>query len=156
MRIIVVSDTHGREYRLRDIIAAQPTAEALIFLGDGAREVEEIMAEHQNIKFFAVAGNCDFGSLLPLFDIIKIGGKQIYLCHGHSHAVKSGLEEFTKHAQNLGVDIALYGHTHQADLTYIDGLHIINPGSVGRGVTKNSYATIDIVNGQIFPNIIKI
>ncbi len=156
MRIIVISDTHGREYKLRDIIADQPEAGALICLGDGVKKVEEIMEEYPHIKFFAVRGNCDSASLHRDFDIIEMSGKELLITHGHTYGVKFGLEKFIRSAKNLGVDIALYGHTHVADNTYLHGLYILNPGSVASGNPFNSYATIDIVNGQIFQNIIRI
>ncbi len=156
MRIIVISDTHGREYRVRDIIESQPEASALICLGDGVEKVHDIMLEYPEVKFFAVRGNCDLTSSKRDFDIIKLGGKEILIAHGHTYGVKFGLESFISTAKNLGVDMALYGHTHIADKTYLDGLYIINPGSVGKGDPKKSYATIDIVEGQIFPNIINI
>ena len=156
MRIIVISDTHGREYRVRDIIESQPEASALICLGDGVKNVEDIMEEYPNMGFFAVRGNCDSAPHLRDFDIINLGGKEILIAHGHTYGVKFGLESFINTACVLGVDIALYGHTHIADSTYLDGLYIINPGSVGKGNPKKSYATIDIVDGQIFPNIINI
>lgn len=156
MRIIVVSDTHGREYRLRDILEAQPEASALICLGDGVEKVEDIMRRYPEVKLFAVRGNCDFTSDKRDFDIIKLGGKELLIAHGHTYGVKYGLESFIANAKNLGVDMALYGHTHIAHKEYLDGLHILNPGSVGKGDPRCSYATIDIVNGQIFSNIIKI
>ncbi len=155
MRIIVVSDTHGREYRIRDILESQPEAAALICLGDGVENVEDIMLEYPNIKFYGVRGNCDLTSIKQDFDIIKIGGKQLLITHGHTYGVKFGLESFIAAARNLGVDMALYGHTHLPDTTFWEGLYIINPGSVGRG-SPCSYATIDIEKGGIFPNIIKV
>ena len=156
MRIIVISDTHGREYRLRDIIADQPDAEALICLGDGVNDVEEVMEDYPNLKFFAVRGNQDPTSNRQDYDIVKLGGKQLLITHGHTYGVKFGLEKLLNTACVLGVDMVLYGHTHEAHVEYLDGLHILNPGSVGKGNSRCSYATIDIVNGQIFSNVIKI
>ena len=156
MRIVVVSDTHGREYRLRDILADQPEAEALICLGDGVKGVEELMEEYTNVKFYAVRGNCDTAPHLRDYDVLKIGGKQLLIAHGHTYGVKFGLEKFLNTACVLGVDIALYGHTHIPHNEYLDGLYILNPGSVGKGDPWCSYATIDVVKGQIFQNIVKI
>ena len=156
MRIIVISDTHGRENRVRDIIADQGEAEALICLGDGVERVEQVMQEYPHINFFAVRGNCDTNSLHRDFDIIKISGKELLIAHGHTYKVKFGLENYICTARNLGVDIALYGHTHRANNTYLDGLYLLNPGSLALGNPYNSYATIDIVKGQIFQNIIRI
>ena len=156
MRIIVISDTHGRENRLRNILADQPEAEALICLGDGVKRVEEVMEEYPHIRLFAVRGNCDASAFHRDFDILELSGKQLLIAHGHTYGEKFGMEKFLSSARNLGVDMALYGHTHVADNTYLDGLYILNPGSVALGDPYNSYATIDIVKGQIFPNIIRL
>ena len=156
MRIIVISDTHGREYKLRDILADQPEAEVLICLGDGVKGVESLMEEYPHIKFYAICGNCDVAPHLKEYDILKIAGKQLLIAHGHTYGVKFGLEKFLNTACVLGVDMALYGHTHVPHNEYLDGLHILNPGSVGKGDPKCSYVTIDIVKGQIFQNIVKI
>ena len=38
MRVLVVSDVHGRTGRLYEAIEQQPTANTVIFLGDGLRD----------------------------------------------------------------------------------------------------------------------
>ena len=67
MRILVVSDTHGNEYALRQTISTQPEAELIFHLGDGAREALSIAEEFPNRQFRMVCGNGDFGysALLP-------------------------------------------------------------------------------------------
>ncbi len=157
MRIVVVSDTHGKEYLIRSILEAQREASALIFLGDGIRGAENVMAEFPNVKFFAVRGNCDPALSGGEFDIIKLFGKQFFITHGHTLGVKASCQHLIATAKNLGVDAALYGHTHIPAAQYLDGLYLINPGSAALGRENgNSYAVIDIENGAIFPNIIKI
>jgi len=156
MRIIVISDTHGREYKIRDILADQPEADALICLGDGVKGVENMMEDYPRIKLYAVAGNCDTAPHLRDYDIIKIAGKQLLITHGHTYGVKFGIEKLLNTAGVLGVDMVLYGHTHIPHNEYLDGLYILNPGSVGKGNPSCSYATVDIVKGQIFANIVKI
>ena len=38
MRVVVLSDTHGRVERIKKVIEQQPQAELFIFLGDGLRD----------------------------------------------------------------------------------------------------------------------
>ena len=152
MRIIVISDTHGREYKLRDILADQPEAEVLICLGDGVKGVESLMEEYPHIKFYAVCGNCDVAPLKE-YDILKIAGKQLLIAHGHTYGVKFGLEKFLNTACVLGVDMALYGHTHEARVEYRDGIYLVNPGASNGAYNGSCYAVIDISKAGIMPSL---
>jgi len=42
MRILVVSDVHGRDNLFREAIESQPAARTVIFLGDGIRGAEDM------------------------------------------------------------------------------------------------------------------
>ena len=43
MRIVVMSDSHGRADRVKQVIEQQPQAELFIFLGDGLRDFRQAM-----------------------------------------------------------------------------------------------------------------
>ena len=88
MRILVVSDVHGRLDRLREVILRQPTAGTVIFLGDGLRQAEQAAEEFPDRTFYMVPGNCDFGSELIPVRQETLGGKRFYFTHGHRHDVK--------------------------------------------------------------------
>ena len=72
---------------------------------------------------------------------------RIFVTHGHAYGVKSGLGRLIDKAESVGADIALYGHSHIPDLTYMRGISAFNPGSIsmprqeGRRCT---YGTIEI------------
>ena len=107
MRILVVSDVHGRSDRLREAILRQPTAGTVIFLGDGLRQVEQAAEEFPDRIFYMVPGNCDFGSeLLPVRQE-TVGGKRFYFTHGHRHDVKYTLYRLELAAREAEADIAL-------------------------------------------------
>ena len=55
---------------------------------------------------------------------------KIYYCHGHRYSVKSGLDLLAQEAKRRGCEIALYGHTHEAKISVVDGVTLINPGSM--------------------------
>ena len=82
MRILVVSDSHGDETNLKKAIAAQPGADYIVHCGDGAREVEDLK-EFYGDKLIAVRGNCDWYSELPTVLTVELGGKKIFITHGH-------------------------------------------------------------------------
>ena len=135
MRILVVSDSHGDYRSLKKAIAAQPTAEVIVHCGDGANEVESLEIDFPEKQLIAVRGNCDWSSMLPPTEIAQVGGKRLFVTHGHLYQA--------------------YGHTHCAMNEYDDGLYIMNPGSChGYGAT---YGYIDITEkGDIVTNIVTI
>ena len=159
MRLLVISDTHGAAYNLINILEKTDNIDYLIFLGDGIREVENVLKSYPSIKLLTVAGNCDMDpfNLYKESDLAYIVGKKIFFCHGHKFYVKSGIGAITQYAKNLGADILLFGHTHTPHLKYDDGLYVINPGSLSKSRTgKNSYALIEITESGILPNIVEI
>lgn len=157
MRIIVVSDSHGRRGALFDAISAQPTARACIFLGDGERDLDDIGCCFPTLDIYAVAGNCDMASQNPALRLLELGGKRIYVTHGHNQFVKYGLQNLIDAAKSSGADVAIFGHTHQPLTQYIDGLYLLNPGSVGGVHThKSTYGIIDITPAGIMTNIVEL
>ena len=110
MRILVLSDSHGMPSRILDAVEAHPEAEALIFLGDGERDLDTVESYYHSLpNVIKVAGNCDFSSSLPLLRVVTLGGKKIYCTHGHSEHVKYGTDELLLRARQEGADIVLYG-----------------------------------------------
>lgn len=153
MRILVLSDSHGMPSRILDAVEAHPEAEALIFLGDGERDLDTAESYYHSLpNVIKVAGNCDFSSDLPLLRVVTLGGKKIYCTHGHTEHVKYGTDELLLRARQENADIVLYGHTHTGVTCYDDGLYIMNPGSIRDG----HYGMIDIVPGGIMLNEAKL
>ena len=146
MRILVVSDSHGRNMNLFAAIENEPTAEVVYFLGDGARDFEEAMLYYGSGKMFiGVQGNCDFSTNFPVTDIRTVEGKKIYATHGFQEKVKFGLFGLMENATAENCDIAIFGHTHNGEYVYEDGRHYFNPGSIKEG----NYGVIDITPGGI-------
>ncbi len=149
MRILVVSDTHGDKYALQSALWEQPEAKYVFHLGDGARELEEISAENPDRTFFGVRGNCDSEHCELLINREEtLGGRRIFFTHGHMWLAKLSPDRVVYAALERKADIALYGHTHTPLSTYVDGLYLVNPGSLGY---NKRYATIDIVTGGVMP-----
>ncbi len=158
LRILVISDSHKRTAVIDKILAAQPEAKYVFFLGDNASDIEDFEFLYPEKRFFAVSGNCDFGSLLPTVSLEIINGVKILYTHGHTFGVKYGTERLLEAAKQNGSKIVLYGHTHVSQILYEDGIYIVNPGSCSqpRDFKKPSYAVIDITEQGIMPIIVEI
>ncbi|MBQ3603010.1 MAG: metallophosphoesterase [Clostridia bacterium] len=151
-KILVVSDSHGSEWKLDEAIKTVPDAKIVFHLGDGEHEAR-LAAEKYGTKFFhLVCGNCDWGSELPPSIIDVIEGKRIYACHGHTHLVKYGTADLVAAAKEQNCSVALYGHTHNPVTNYVDGILLFNPGSIKQG----NFGTIDIAENGILPVLRKL
>jgi len=156
MKILVVSDTHGRWGALYNVIKAHPDADTVIHLGDGNDDLERIRIEFPHQTLVGVAGNCDFlaASGIRSTCVLEADGKTIFFTHGHNYRVKSGEGLVEQAARARNADICLYGHTHVPCCEFRSGLYIMNPGSVGH--PRDSQPTcgiIEINNGRITMSI---
>ena len=154
MRIVVMSDSHGRADRVKKVIEEQPEAELFIFLGDGTRDFHTAMHGVPK-EDWCVCGNCDFGSSDDYNLVSYVRDIKFYCTHGHQWNVKYNPTELIEQAKQKEGRVLLYGHTHQAFCEYQDGLYIMNPGSLGspRGSLYPTYGVIDIQGKQIVCSI---
>ena len=144
MRILVLSDTHGDFNRMMKAVTEQPNAEVIIHCGDGEEQVEYLKQNFKDKMVVGVRGNCDWGSMLPATETLRINGKTIFITHGHLY-----------NAREAKADILCFGHTHSALSMYEDGLYVLNPGSCGGYMA--SYGTIDITDkGEIITNTVAV
>lgn len=123
MRIVVMSDSHGRIDRVRQVIAQQPDAELFIFLGDGTRDFHAAMRGIPK-EDWCVCGNSDFGSDDEYILISYVKDVKFYCTHGHQWGVKYDMTELLDEAKKKEINVLLFGHTHQAYYEYRDGIHI--------------------------------
>lgn len=129
------------------------TSDYAIHLGDGAYDFLEMAPLYKNLRFVAVAGNCDkaLSTQAPASLVLDIDNVRLFLCHGHKHGVKFGTARLIKNAAAEGADIALFGHTHKAYEKYIPDakggrpIRLFNPGAAVTG----SFGLIEIKDGSI-------
>lgn len=146
MRVLVVSDTHGKHFNFDDALFETGKIDALIHLGDveGEEYYYESICECPS---YVLAGNNDYFSYNSREMEIELGGKKIFLTHGHTYGVSWSLESISREGRRRGVDIVMHGHTHKPYVKEIDGMLILNPGSLthprqeGR---KPSYIVMEI------------
>lgn len=141
MRILVVSDSHGRLDALRYAVRAEGNFAMMIHLGDGASDVQTVQSMLDGRPLLQVRGNCDLASTLPEIAVTQEGGYTLFCTHGHRQMVKYGTETLIETARQAGADIALYGHTHEPVQQYLDGLYVCNPGALMNG----RYAVVELV-----------
>ena len=61
---------------------------------------------------------------------IELGGKKIWLTHGHNYYVSLDLKVIEQEAVARGMDIVMFGHTHRPVIIVEDNITLINPGSI--------------------------
>ena len=155
MKILVVSDSHGRYDRLGTLMSMHADADEILFLGDGARDTFVLGG-----RAICVRGNCDalFAQELPSERMLWLGDFKILMMHGHEQLVKSGIDRALGYAYGKGADILLYGHTHArfekyypegarvGEVTLERPMYAFNPGSLG---DSGSFGLIEIKNGSV-------
>jgi putative phosphoesterase len=145
MQIIVMSDTHRDFHSIQEVVTKHRNADIFIHLGDGARELGKIMELYPEYKFLSVRGNCDFVATANLAGCIHCGMAKIFYTHGHMYNVKYNLETLLNAAKEIQANVVLFGHTHIPMVDYKDGLHILNPGSLGmpRAGNNSTYGVVE-------------
>ena len=152
MRIIVFADTHEDRRSMREVFRRnEDTAQVFIFLGDGVSHLNKMRIAYPDKTIYSVPGNCDDPSTGPDFDIKQIGDVKVLFTHGHNWGVKYSVERVFYKAKEVGADIALFAHTHKRFYEYVEGVHILNPGSAAfpRDGKKPCYAFIDVTPNGI-------
>ena len=147
MKILVVSDTHGRAENLRDAIAIEKP-DIIYHLGDG-QGVEERIWMMSEAPVECVCGNCDWGTNLPNEVVLDVGQHRIMLTHGHYFGVGISYDRIAQAARSKECDIVLYGHTHVPTIDYYEDLVIANPGSIAfprQNSREHTYMTILVDN----------
>ena len=148
MRILVLSDSHGNvDNMVMCVERAQP--DHILHLGDYVRDAERLAAQFPAIPMTTVPGNCDRDVVSEREKLIELGGKRILMMHGHSRAVKNGLQRAVYAAREYGADVLLFGHTHRPLVDYDGTLYVLNPGTVGARRNIATYGIITI-NSKTF------
>ena len=89
---------------------------------------------------------------------IKVGDTSIGIFHGTLEDPDEELfptapeSRFQQLAKNAGYQVQIMGHSHVPYYKVVDGVHFINPGSVGRpfdGDPRTSFAILKIASGKI-------
>ncbi|MCY6355802.1 metallophosphoesterase [Clostridium sp. ZS2-4] len=142
MLIGVVSDTHRDKSVFQKVAEVLQDTDLIIHLGDNVQDVEGIK-EYYKKKIINVRGNCDFGKKEPLELLEEVEGVKIFITHGHNYDVKYNILKLKYRAEELGADIALFGHTHVSVIEYEEGIWFMNPGSAS--LPRDAYSSVAII-----------
>ena len=159
MKLLVFSDSHGAPSSLLKAVQMhRGKCDAIIFTGDGLRDLSVLEEKYPEIPIFKVKGNCDLGAFDAESELVlNFDGIKILIIHGHNHGAKYGYERILYYAREIEADAVLFGHTHVPyDCIYeIDGkkIHLFNPGSIA---TERTFGVVNTANGILVTNVAKI
>ena len=148
MKILVLSDSHGHEMQLINIIRKYSDADAIIFLGDGEFDFEKAIKTcgvGEEKIICQVSGNRDSSGRKPKVIIREFGAMNFFMTHGDEQNIKYGLWRLIDEAKQQKCSVVLFGHTHIKSFREIDGIILINPGSVMDG----KYCVIEVEGSSV-------
>ncbi len=147
MKLVAFSDAHGNREIVERIISFNPDADYFISLGDSELPLDYLL----DLDIIPIKGNYPRDAGFVYERDFEVGGKKIFLTHGHKYGVHRDLRKLLKKAFQTDYDMVLFGHTHIAYQQKVGTVLLINPGSVtrARNQMKPSYVIINIVDNEI-------
>ncbi|KAB7708593.1 YfcE family phosphodiesterase [Bacillus aerolatus] len=147
MKVLVVSDSHGWSEILTELKERyEKEVDVMVHCGDS-----ELSDDDPAIAgYIVVRGNCDTEDEFP-YDVVEgVGGRRIFVTHGHRYDVKLSLMKLKYKAQEYGADFVFFGHSHLLGAEKIDDAIFLNPGSITlpRGRREKTYAIVEVDKQQ--------
>lgn len=129
MKVLIVSDTHGKNHYLLKTLEKVRPIDLLIHLGD-FEGGEEYIQSIASCPTEFVSGNNDFFNGFPKDKLIRIGKYKVLLTHGHRYGVNYSTNTIRDMAVKNNADIVMFGHTHVPMIDLSGDIWVINPGSL--------------------------
>ena len=150
MKVLLVSDTHGKDYYLEEALEIEKP-DFLCHMGDleGSEDYIRLVAK---CPLAMVAGNNDFWSDLNPEVAFDLAGHRIFMTHGHLYSVHSDLERLKSAGYRKGANIILFGHIHRPVLEIQGDVVVANPGSLTyprQEKRRPSYMVMDLERGKV-------
>lgn len=139
-RILLVSDTHGRDAGLLTVLDREEPFDLLIHLGD-VEGSENLIESFAKCECLFVRGNNDFFTPNPRERELDIGNYHVFMTHGHNYGVSLGYERIVDEAVSRGCEVVLCGHTHKPVDMMVKNVRIMNPGSISFPRQENHIGT---------------
>jgi len=123
IQVGVIADTHGL---LRpEAVESLRGVNVILHAGDVGDPT--ILQELVSLApVFVVRGNTDRGpwaDALPMTEVVEVGGVVFYMIHI--------LDDLDLDPGAAGIDVVVYGHSHQPMVEDREGVLFLNPGSAG-------------------------
>ncbi|MDR1868455.1 MAG: metallophosphatase family protein [Treponema sp.] len=157
-KLLVLSDTHGNITALKAVLnwakdrsPPNDTICCAAFLGDGISDLYTAAnATGFSCDWKVVGGNNDYGHQVPETAAFDFTGNRFFMCHGHRHSLYGGYHSLVSAAHSIRSNSALFGHSHVPFQKNIDGILLINPGSVGRPRSRigATFAVVECAEGE--------
>lgn len=144
MKILVVSDTHGQNDNLLEVLEREKPFDIFVHCGDSG-DLSDYIEQFVSGQVVMVRGNCDYDSFLRSEEYLEVCGHRIFITHGHNYDVTSGINLLANAAKDRGADVVLYGHTHIPEVNQLYGVSILNPGSLARPRQEGKRCTYGII-----------
>jgi uncharacterized protein len=156
VKVAVLADTHmSRLSELPNIVLETlARADVIIHLGDFT-SLEMLTDLRKMGNFYGIYGNHDrlpiLRKELKKIEVIELNGKRLGIIHGFFCPVSSQRRMkfwFKEH----NIDILLYGHTHSVLKKNLNGVLLVNPGSVicKFPATKGSFGLLTLDSSMDF------
>ena len=146
MRVLIVSDTHGKNGNLEKALRLIAPLDLMFHLGD-LEGSEGYIEEISPCPVHMVSGNNDFFTSVPAEKIVVIGRHKIFMTHGPRYGVRFDTVRIKEVAREHGCDVVFFGHTHRPLIDCDDDIVAVNPGSISYPRQENrrpSYVLLDI------------
>ena len=132
MRILLISDSHGNNEAVDELITRWPNVDLYLHAGDSECH------PHSVYPFRVVRGNCDYSFDMQDELLIPTPFGNILMRHKK--------EISPKKLQDNDVKVFIYGHTHVPECTKRKGVAFINPGSLAypRSEYGPTYMVLDL------------
>ena len=159
MKVLIASDIHGSMFYAEELkrVIEQEKPDLIALLGDflysgprnpvkedySPKAVVDILTLFRD-KIIAVRGNCDadidvdvLPFALPRQNEIVVNNRRLVLIHGDNMNLEA--------LKLKKGDVLMYGHTHLPQLASVDGVTILNPGSLSfpKGGYPHTYMLLD-------------
>ncbi len=157
MKIGIVSDTHGDQRAIKQVVAQAGPVDLWLHAGDHVRDAR-FLGELTGLPVHMAAGNCDPRDAGLPDQFLTCEGHRLMLTHGHYYRVKEGLQELMWWGRQYEVDVIVFGHTHKPVICREEDLLIINPGSpaLPRGDSFAAFALLELRPEEMSPAIVEL
>ena len=129
MKVLILSDTHGYNDTMYEVIDRETPFDMLIHCGDLEGAYDELRTK-VNCTLHVVAGNNDYDPDMDGVRVFDIGKYKAVLTHGHRYRLYSDLSPLFYLAVENHADFVFFGHTHVPMIKEEGLVTLINPGSL--------------------------
>lgn len=150
MKFLVMSDNHGRYLKVQEVIDTwRDKVEYIFHTGDTEFPSDDVIWDKVD---GVVTGNMDFDRGYRKQMVVSTPVGNVFLEHGHLLGVNRGYKEIFEAGKKQNADFIFHGHTHRLYAEYIDGVLLMNPGSLNQSRGEHperTFAVVDVLDEKI-------